>query len=533
MNKKELGSYYTPLEISEFMVKYCFRKLKSKTISVLEPSVGDGSFLEALNIVISKKKNMQVDLDIVEIEKSEFKKAKNKINESLFCSVAAYNRDFLDFVSHNKQKYSLIIGNPPYIKRTHLSTGQLKACRNIHRNSKLADKKINNIWTSFVVASLSMLDDNGVMAFVLPSDILQVKYAEEIRVLLEKEFERLEIFTLDEKAFSNIDQQTVILFAHKKSKEKGVFFFKIDDYASARTRQISSNGLLISDSKWTHYLLSEKEIQLLNFINNKLPKVSDIVSSSPGIVTGANDYFILSKKIKDEYNLDDFCKPIIPKSMFVDDDIELTKRIFNEIVEEDKPSFLLSLFDTVEEKPSKTNRLNEYLNIDSSFEIRKRYKCVNRKEWYMVPNIGKPASAFFFRRMHQIPKLVKNSANVYVTDSAYNIYMKENYKLNDFVYSFYNIVTLIFAELLGRKYGGGVLELSPREFKSLPILYQKVSSGKFVTFTKQFKTDYAKAIEKKSEVDVINNLKISKKEFEILVNVYSKLLADRLSLTPS
>lgn len=40
--------------------------------------------------------------------------------------------------------------------------------------------------------------------------------------------------------------------------------------------------------------------------------------------------------------------------------------------------------------------------------------------------------------------------------------MKEEFEINSFIYLFYNSLTLIFAELEGRYYGG-VLELIPSE----------------------------------------------------------------------
>ena len=48
-------------------------------------------------------------------------------------------------------------------------------------------------------------------------------------------------------------------------------------------------------------------------------------------------------------------------------------------------------------------------------------------------------------------------------------------------------LTLSFAELNGRYYGGGVLELTPNEFKNLPVPYVDVSVKDFNLFVKNFK----------------------------------------------
>ncbi|WP_098733239.1 hypothetical protein ACSUBI_11475 [Acinetobacter baumannii] len=69
------------------------------------------------------------------------------------------------------------------------------------------------------------------------------------------------------------------------------------------------------------------------------------------------------------------------------------------------------------------------------------------------------------------PKIIKNESLIYATDSAYYVTPKENFSSSGIVASFYNSITLIMAEIQGRYYGGGVLELTPSEFKSLPIPY--------------------------------------------------------------
>ena len=120
-------------------------------------------------------------------------------------------------------------------------------------------------------------------------------------------------------------------------------------------------------------------------------------------------------------------------------------------------------------------------------KINKRYKASLRNAWYEVPNIGTPPEAFFFKRCNEYPKLIKNNANVLSTDSAYTISMNEDYDINNLIFSFYNSLTLSFAELNGRYYGGGVLELTPNEFKNLPVPYLDVKVIDFNSFVKDFK----------------------------------------------
>tara|TARA_B100002019_G_C20911627_1_gene423123 strand:+ start:92 stop:466 length:375 start_codon:yes stop_codon:yes gene_type:complete len=68
----------------------------------------------------------------------------------------------------------------------------------------------------------------------------------------------------------------------------------------------------------------------------------------------------------------------------------------------------------------------------------------------------------------------------------YRIKMLEGNCIKSLVYSFYNSLSLSLVELEGRYYGGGVLELTPNEFKSIVVPYMPISNKDFSTFTKKF-----------------------------------------------
>ena len=68
-----------------------------------------------------------------------------------------------------------------------------------------------------------------------------------------------------------------------------------------------------------------------------------------------------------------------------------------------------------------------------------------------------------------------NESNVYVTDSFYRANVLDQFNVNNLAFSFYNTLTMVLAELKGRFYGGGVLELTPSEFKSLKVPYINTS----------------------------------------------------------
>ena len=106
--RKLRGAYYTPLQLANAMVSL----VASQNITnVLEPSCGDGVFLDSLaslNLI-----NDIPNITAVEIEPDEAEKVGNNYKDN--ANVHVLNEDFLDFYQrvYGKETYDLILGNRP------------------------------------------------------------------------------------------------------------------------------------------------------------------------------------------------------------------------------------------------------------------------------------------------------------------------------------------------------------------------------------------------------------------------------------
>jgi hypothetical protein len=226
------------------------------------------------------------------------------------------------------------------------------------------------------------------------------------------------------------------------------------------------------------FLLNDKTITLLHKIKEKCLTINDFCVTSPGIVTGANDFFIQDKVNVVKYNLFNYSKKILKKGSYLTSSPVFRNEDFNKL-EAREPCYFIYFKNNKLDSFSK--EVKEFLEAGEKLELPKRYKCRHRKVWYEVP-LTPATEGFFFKRSHSFPRLCVNEANVLVTDTAYRISMNEGYTINGLCYSFYNSLTLLFAEVYGRFYGGGVLELTPSEFKKLPIVYREPTSEEMEEF---------------------------------------------------
>ncbi len=109
----------------------------------------------------------------------------------------------------------------------------------------------------------------------------------------------------------------------------------------------------------------------------------------------------------------------------------------------------------------------EYIQLGESQSLHTRYKCRIRSPWYAVPSVY-TTKIGMLKRSHDTPRLIYNRLGAFTTDTAYRINTTVSTP-EKLIYCFLNPLTALSAELEGRHYGGGVLELVPTEIEKLLV----------------------------------------------------------------
>lgn len=471
--QKLRGGYYTPLDLASFIARWVGELNPDK---VLEPSCGDGAFFQALSDVGGFEKS---GLTGFELDSEEAGKAVRRAKQLNLSKAAVRSEDFLGWAIENMTKggerFDAVVGNPPFVRYQFLPPQFQVRAAAIFEELGLKFTKHTNAWVPFILASMSLLRPGGRLAMVVPAEIIHVTHAQSLRSYLGKECRRLVIIDPEELWFDGTLQGAVILMAEKRSSSRqkaeglGMVPVRGREFLRRSPSEVfaepqSINGKTVA-GKWTRALLDLETRDLLDELeaHAEVHRFDDIARVDVGIVTGANKFFLVQDATVEAYGLSKYAHPMFGRSEHCPGVIYDEQQHAANAEKGSPTNFLW--FDDAPNKMAK--RARQYIEHGEAEKLHTRYKCRIRAPWYKVPSVYS-TEVGMLKRCHDTPRLILNKIGAYTTDTAYRIRTKEA-DGERLVGCFINPLTALSAELEGRHYGGGVLELIPSEIERLVI----------------------------------------------------------------
>ncbi len=180
-NKAQAGSYYTPKVIVENIVQ----EYVTETSTFLDPCCGTGQFLLCASSVIKNPSNIWgFDIDEVAVRIARINLILRFPDDIFYPNV--YHRNTLLELNDNQlfttfnanlPAFDVVATNPPW--GVHLSkseTGQLKKL--------FPDIKSNETFSYFIKKGVEFLKEGGILSYILPEAILNIKTHRDIRFFL-------------------------------------------------------------------------------------------------------------------------------------------------------------------------------------------------------------------------------------------------------------------------------------------------------------------------------------------------------------
>ena len=457
--QKLRGGYYTPDDLARFLTRWI---APSAGARVLEPSCGDGAFFPMLE---------GSGATVTAFELSPEEAAKASARGLPNCAI--HNRDFLGWaLEAERGQFDAVIGNPPFIRYQYLPADFQANAERVFSRLDCKFTKHTNAWVPFILASMDLLRPGGRLAMVVPSEIVHVMHAQSLRTYLGQQCRRIVIVDPQEIWFEGTLQGAVLLMAEKKAtpdvhgeglgihRVAGRDFLREDPEAVFNAPRVI-NGKTVQ-GKWTRALVPTATLSILEAIeeDTRFCRFDDAAKVDVGIVTGANKFFLVTDDVVRQNGLEKWAHPMFGRSDHcpgvIYDNAQHARNAAT-----GKPTNFLWLDGSVVDSA----KGRAYIASGEQEKLHERYKCRIRKPWYTVPSVH-ATEVGMLKRSHDTPRLILNRAGAYTTDTAYRIRALRG-TADALVYGFYNSLTALSAELEGRHYGGGVLELVPSEIEKL------------------------------------------------------------------
>ena len=471
--QKLRGAYYTQPDIALFLARWVLEK---KPKAVLEPSCGDGAFIQAVADIRPSGLRRMVACEILP---AEAKKACERAQSVRGFEVSVFIDDFLRWSLPRlsaSPEFDGVLGNPPFVRYQYLDPEQQARSQQVFDHFGLPFTKHTNAWVPFVIASIAQLRPGGRLAMVVPAEVLHVLHARPLRDFLLRECSRILLLDPDEVWFSNTLQGVVLLLAERRqpcdqeAAEISVVPLKGRDTLNGKAAKYFAESHYLPgtamNGKWMLALLTARERALLAQAaeHPQVHAFSTVANVDVGIVTGANSFFLVPDHVVFEHGLGQWAHPMFGRSEHVTGVI-YDRKSHEENRRKGLPTNFIWFQETLFSELSESAR--GYIKLGESQKLHRRYKCGIRTPWYSVPSVS-AAPVGMLKRSHHFPRLVLNRLRAFTTDTAYRI-TPSRVGACDLVSSFVNSLTALTAEIEGRHYGGGVLELVPSEIERLLV----------------------------------------------------------------
>lgn len=530
--QKLRGGYYTPQNLADFVTKWVLSK-EPKTI--LEPSCGDGVFIQA---IANNDYDSNIELHCFELFDTEASKALARCKLNNFSNATITEGDFLiwanECLKKNSPIFDGVLGNPPFIRYQFLEKNFQEQAQLVFEQLDLKFTKHTNAWVPFLLSSLALLKQGGRMGMVIPSEISHVMHAQSLRSYLGHVCSKIVIIDPKEIWFEDTLQGAVIILAEKKqdineiSRGVGIVSVSGFEFLQEDPNVIFNDTVGISgetiEGKWTRATLDIDEINLIKRViaHPNVRKFKEIAKVDVGIVTGANNYFLVDNETVKSYELECFAHPMFGRSQ------HCPGIIYDEQqhIENQKHGLPTNFLYIDEEYEGLSKSVKNYIKLGETEEYHKRYKCRIRKPWFKVPSVYS-SEIGMLKRCHDAPRLIHNKIGAYTTDTAYRVTTKVT-SAENLVCSFLNPLTVITAELEGRFYGGGVLELVPSEIERLYIPIIEGLEHNIDELNHLIKNGQIESVIRQQGSLILGKLGFTQEENEKLIDIWKKLRDRRL-----
>jgi methylase of polypeptide subunit release factors len=458
---RDKGQFWTPTWVAEAMTAY----VADNTDLIFDPATGKGAFFDAL-LKLNKSDisfwGTDIDSEVISDKVYEHEKAFVEI------------RDFIK--NPPPRKFKSIIANPPYIRHHRIDEETKTFLKQL--STKITGKTIDGragYHIYFFIQALSQLEPNGKLAFIMPADTCEGKFAKNLWHWISENFCIECAITFEESAtpFPNVDTNAIIFLIKNSKPTKTLFWLKANEaysndlfnFVNSDFKQHEFTTLEITNRNLKEAITTGLSRPPQNHNGFKF-HLNDFANVMRGIATGSNEFFFLTDKQTKELDIPSgFLKRAIGRTKDAVNSI-LTEQDIDELDKNNRPTFLF----TTNGHNTFPKSVSNYLKIGEILGLPDRSLIKQRNPWYKMEERIVPPLLFAYLGRRNI-RFIKNEAKVLPLTGflcVYPIYDDKGY-IENLWQALNHPDTLENLRLVGKSYGSGAIKVEPSNLNKLPI----------------------------------------------------------------
>jgi hypothetical protein len=463
---RQKGQFWTPAWVAEAMVAYV---LADGAKELFDPAVGEGAFFRAT------KRLGRVRLIGTELDPQALEQARsNGLSVADLAHV-----EITDFVLRPPRgPFRAIVANPPYIRHHRLPAAVKAQLRLLGRSILgVALDGRAGLHVYFLLRALQLLEKGGRLAFIMPADTCEGVFARPLWNWISSRYrlDAVVTFTGEASPFPTVDTNPVIFFIRNMPPTKAFLWAQCSEAeTTALTQWVMSDLHLMSEPaiRVTKRDLAEALQTGLSRPPSELrehePRLGDFATVLRGIVTGANDFFFLTRTRARELRLPaEFLRPAIGRTRDAVRE-ELTPSDLDALDAKGRPTLLLCLDNRpLHQFPPP---VQEYIQYGETLNLPTRPVIAQRRPWYKMEQRAVPPILFAYLGRRNC-RFIRNHAGVVPLTCLLCVYPKRpDAEFHDALWRILNHPrTIANLARVGKSYGSGAIKVEPRSLERLPL----------------------------------------------------------------
>jgi predicted RNA methylase len=452
--RRKTGSFYTASAIVDAMVSWV---AEQQPAEVIDCGAGTGRFAIAAARAPGVKSVIAVEIDPVASLILRARAAVLGIK-----TIQVLNRDFLTLALRPTKARRAFVGNPPYVRHHSLTTDQKHVGQRIAASLGIRLSGLAGLHAHFVFAAAALAKHDDVLCFILSAEWLDVNYGRGLRDLMLDGLRAEEVHLLDAStaAFADAATTAVIVCARSGGEAEEVRFKNAASLSNLAQfgvggRVVPRSNLQLAKS-WGKIARGRHD----DDVDDTRVPLGKIARVHRGVVTGANDFFVMTRARAKERGLQNCVRPVLTRA----EDVLTSGGVVR-----DTPQRKVMLYPPDRMTAADRRALNKYIEAGEAAGLHMRYVPSHRTPWWKPQVLpAPPIVATYMAR--QAPAFALNPDGLVFLNVIHGLYPMRplsDEQLRLLVDALTRLREGYRGE--GRTYQGGLEKFEPREMELLTL----------------------------------------------------------------